>query len=165
MYFVYRNKRYVDCTGLSFRVCFLSPSSLTPKSTQIKLRKTLTLVNFEMCRILWQESCLLFLGSYLPLMIGKIIWLLFSLRFFFLLIFLIIFFLWWEILTCGTFIFKVRLKRYLEMRGADGGPWRRLCALPAFWVYSENLLFLILKDNQFTIYCPRLCALLNSYFL
>jgi glutamate--cysteine ligase len=20
------------------------------------------------------------------------------------------------------------------MRGADGGPWRRLCALPAFWV-------------------------------
>ncbi|KAK4400815.1 Glutamate--cysteine ligase, chloroplastic [Sesamum angolense] len=28
----------------------------------------------------------------------------------------------------------VRLKRYLEMRGADGGPWRRLCALPAFWV-------------------------------
>uniref|UniRef100_A0A5B7AQC1 Glutamate--cysteine ligase, chloroplastic n=1 Tax=Davidia involucrata TaxID=16924 RepID=A0A5B7AQC1_DAVIN len=29
---------------------------------------------------------------------------------------------------------EVRLKRYLEMRGADGGPWRRLCALPAFWV-------------------------------
>jgi glutamate--cysteine ligase len=28
----------------------------------------------------------------------------------------------------------VRLKRYLEMRGADGGPWNRLCALPAFWV-------------------------------
>ncbi len=28
---------------------------------------------------------------------------------------------------------EVRLKRYLEMRGADGGPWRRLCALPAFW--------------------------------
>jgi glutamate--cysteine ligase len=28
----------------------------------------------------------------------------------------------------------VRLKRFLEMRGADGGPWRRLCALPAFWV-------------------------------
>jgi glutamate--cysteine ligase len=27
-----------------------------------------------------------------------------------------------------------RLKRYLEMRGADGGPWSRLCALPAFWV-------------------------------
>src|SRR5436853_3677115 len=29
---------------------------------------------------------------------------------------------------------EVRLKTYLEMRGADGGPWRRLCALPALWV-------------------------------
>ena len=29
---------------------------------------------------------------------------------------------------------EVRLKRFLEMRGADGGPWKRLCALPAFWV-------------------------------
>ena len=29
---------------------------------------------------------------------------------------------------------EVRLKRYLEMRGADGGPWDRLCALPALWV-------------------------------
>jgi glutamate--cysteine ligase len=29
---------------------------------------------------------------------------------------------------------EVRLKRYLEMRGADGNPWRRLCALPALWV-------------------------------
>ncbi|MBO6825457.1 MAG: glutamate--cysteine ligase [Sneathiella sp.] len=29
---------------------------------------------------------------------------------------------------------EVRMKRFLEMRGADGGPWRRLCALPAFWV-------------------------------
>ncbi len=28
----------------------------------------------------------------------------------------------------------VRLKTYMEMRGADGGPWRRICALPAFWV-------------------------------
>ncbi|HEX5756558.1 MAG TPA: glutamate--cysteine ligase [Arenimonas sp.] len=28
---------------------------------------------------------------------------------------------------------EVRLKKYLEMRGADGGPWNRLCALPAFW--------------------------------
>lgn len=27
----------------------------------------------------------------------------------------------------------VRLKKFLEMRGADGGPWRRLCALPALW--------------------------------
>jgi glutamate--cysteine ligase len=29
---------------------------------------------------------------------------------------------------------EVRLKRFLEMRGADAGPWRRLCALPALWV-------------------------------
>jgi glutamate--cysteine ligase len=29
---------------------------------------------------------------------------------------------------------EVRLKTFLEMRGADGGPWRRICALPAFWV-------------------------------
>ncbi|MEE8394540.1 MAG: glutamate--cysteine ligase, partial [bacterium] len=29
---------------------------------------------------------------------------------------------------------EVRLKQFLEMRGADGGPWGRLCALPAFWV-------------------------------
>jgi len=28
---------------------------------------------------------------------------------------------------------EVRLKRFIEMRGADGGPWRRLCALPALW--------------------------------
>src|SRR3546814_20527381 len=26
------------------------------------------------------------------------------------------------------------MKKFLEMRGADGGPWGRLCALPAFWV-------------------------------
>ena len=38
---------------------------------------------------------------------------------------------------------EVRLKNYLEMRGADGGPWNRLCALPAFWVgllYDETAL-------------------------
>jgi glutamate--cysteine ligase len=29
---------------------------------------------------------------------------------------------------------EVRLKRILEMRGADSGPWQRLCALPALWV-------------------------------
>jgi glutamate--cysteine ligase len=29
---------------------------------------------------------------------------------------------------------EVRLKQFLEMRGADGGPWNRLCALPALWV-------------------------------
>lgn len=29
---------------------------------------------------------------------------------------------------------EARIKKYMETRGADGGPWRRLCALPAFWV-------------------------------
>ncbi|GIL00013.1 MAG: glutamate--cysteine ligase [Alphaproteobacteria bacterium] len=29
---------------------------------------------------------------------------------------------------------EVRLKRFLEMRGADSGPWQRICALPALWV-------------------------------
>jgi glutamate--cysteine ligase len=55
-----------------------------------------------------------------------------------------------EIPTTGDFadhvttVFpEVRLKRYLEMRGADGGPWKRLCALPALWVgllYDEGAL-------------------------
>lgn len=34
----------------------------------------------------------------------------------------------------STLFPDVRLKRFLEMRGADAGPWRRICALPAFWV-------------------------------
>jgi len=29
---------------------------------------------------------------------------------------------------------EVRLKSFLEMRGADGGPWSSICALPALWV-------------------------------
>jgi glutamate--cysteine ligase len=29
---------------------------------------------------------------------------------------------------------EARVKKFIEMRGADGNPWRRLCALPAFWV-------------------------------
>ncbi len=39
----------------------------------------------------------------------------------------------WENHTTVAFP-EVRLKQYLEMRGADGGPWNRICALPAFWV-------------------------------
>ncbi len=34
----------------------------------------------------------------------------------------------------STLFPEVRLKRYIEMRGADGGPWRRITALPALWV-------------------------------
>jgi glutamate--cysteine ligase len=29
---------------------------------------------------------------------------------------------------------EVRIKKFIEMRGADGGPWGNLCALPALWV-------------------------------
>jgi glutamate--cysteine ligase len=39
---------------------------------------------------------------------------------------------WSDHLT--TLFPEVRLKRFLEMRGADGGPWQRICALSAFWV-------------------------------
>jgi glutamate--cysteine ligase len=39
---------------------------------------------------------------------------------------------WADHLT--TIFPEVRLKSYLEMRGTDSGPWRRLCALPALWV-------------------------------
>ncbi|MDP6343547.1 MAG: glutamate-cysteine ligase family protein, partial [Alphaproteobacteria bacterium] len=39
---------------------------------------------------------------------------------------------WEDHLT--TLFPEVRLKQFLEMRGADGGPWARLCALPALWV-------------------------------
>jgi glutamate--cysteine ligase len=39
---------------------------------------------------------------------------------------------WADHLT--TLFPEARIKKFMEMRGADGGPWRRLCALPAFWV-------------------------------
>ncbi len=48
---------------------------------------------------------------------------------------------WQDHLT--TLFPEVRLKTYLEMRGADTGPWSRLCALPALWVgllYSDSAL-------------------------
>ena len=47
---------------------------------------------------------------------------------------------------------EVRLKKYIEMRGADGGPWDRLCALPAFWVgllydsSAEDAVWDLVKD-------------------
>lgn len=43
----------------------------------------------------------------------------------------------------STIFPEVRLKRFLEMRGADTGPWDELCALPAFWVgllYDDDAL-------------------------
>jgi glutamate--cysteine ligase len=76
MYFVYRDGRYIDAAGQSFRD---------------------------------------FLSGRLPALPGE--WPTLS--------------DWNDHLT--TVFPEVRLKRYLEMRGADGGPWRRLCALPALW--------------------------------
>lgn len=77
MYFVYRNGKYIDASGQSFRA---------------------------------------FLKGELPALPGEIPCLAD----------------WVDHIT--TLFPEVRLKRYLEMRGADGGPWGRLCALPALWV-------------------------------
>ena len=34
----------------------------------------------------------------------------------------------------GASVWQVRMKRFLEMRGADSGRWKMICALPALWV-------------------------------
>ena len=52
----------------------------------------------------------------------------------------------------STIFPEVRLKRYIEMRGADGGPWRVLPSLPAYWVglmyddYNLDACWQIVKD-------------------
>jgi glutamate--cysteine ligase len=48
---------------------------------------------------------------------------------------------WADHLT--TIFPEVRLKKFLEMRGADGGSWRRICGLPALWTgiyYDQSAL-------------------------
>jgi glutamate--cysteine ligase len=48
---------------------------------------------------------------------------------------------WADHLT--TIFPEVRLKSYLEVRGADGGTWRRICGLPALWaglLYDQSAL-------------------------
>ncbi len=43
----------------------------------------------------------------------------------------------------STIFPEVRLKQFLEMRGADGAPWAEICALPALWAgifYDQNAL-------------------------
>ncbi|OIV94908.1 hypothetical protein TanjilG_22105 [Lupinus angustifolius] len=77
MMFVYRNNKYIDCGGMSFRD---------------------------------------FMAGKLPAIPGQVPTLSD----------------WENHLT--TIFPEVRLKRYMEMRGADGGPLNMLCALPAFWV-------------------------------
>ncbi len=86
MYFVYREGRYIDAAGLSFRDFMRGELSVLPGEKP-------TLSD------------------------------------------------WGDHLT--TAFPEVRLKRYLEMRGADAGPWSRLCALPAFWtglLYDDTAL-------------------------
>ena len=77
MYFVYREGRYIDAAGLSFRDFLTGDLSVLPGEKP-------TLDD-------WNDH----LSTAFP---------------------------------------EVRLKTFLEMRGADGGPWNRICALPAFWV-------------------------------
>jgi glutamate--cysteine ligase len=86
MYFVYRNGRYVDASGASFKDFLAGRLSALPGE--------------------------------LPTLDD-----------------------WSDHLT--TLFPDVRLKRFLEMRGADGGPWQRICALSALWVgllYEEEAL-------------------------
>lgn len=86
MYFVYREGRYIDASGLSFRDFLNGKLSVLPGE-------------------LPRQSD------------------------------------WWDHLS--TAFPEVRLKSFLEMRGADGGPWSRICALPAFWVgllYNQSAL-------------------------
>ncbi len=77
MYFVFRDGRYIDAAGLSFRDFLRGELSVLPGE-----RPTLDD---------WNDH----LSTAFP---------------------------------------EVRLKSFLEMRGADGGPWNRICALPALWV-------------------------------
>jgi glutamate--cysteine ligase len=77
MYFVYRDGRYIDAAGLSFRDFLKGELSVLP-SEKPSLED-------------WTDH----LSTAFP---------------------------------------EVRLKTFLEMRGADGGPWNRICALPALWV-------------------------------
>lgn len=77
MYFVFRDGKYIDAAGLSFRDFLKGELSVLPG---------------ELPRLSdWQDH----LSTAFP---------------------------------------EVRLKSFLEMRGADGGPWGRICALPALWV-------------------------------
>jgi glutamate--cysteine ligase len=77
MYFVYRDGRYIDAAGLSFRDFLRGELSVLPGEKP-------TIDD-------WADH----LSTAFP---------------------------------------EVRLKTFLEMRGADGGPWGRICALPALWV-------------------------------
>ena len=55
---------------------------------------------------------------------------------------------------------EIRLKRYLEMCGADGGPWANICALPALWVRFPGLQSLrspcsVVRCSAFSVFKGR----------
>ncbi|CAA9519895.1 MAG: Glutamate--cysteine ligase [uncultured Sphingomonadaceae bacterium] len=77
MYFVFRDGRYLDAAGLSFRDFLRGELSILPGETPLVSD--------------WVDH----LSTAFP---------------------------------------EVRLKSFLEMRGADGGRWGKICALPALWV-------------------------------
>ena len=77
MYFVYRDGKYIDASGLSFRDFLKGKLSVLPGELPTQSD--------------WVDH----LSTAFP---------------------------------------EVRLKSFLEMRGADGGPWNKICALPALWV-------------------------------
>ena len=77
MYFVYRDGKYIDASGLSFRDFLKGELSVLPGELPTQSD--------------WVDH----LSTAFP---------------------------------------EVRLKSFLEMRGADGGPWNKICALPALWV-------------------------------
>ena len=77
MYFVYRDGKYIDASGLSFRDFLKGELSVLPGEKPTEKD--------------WEDH----LSTAFP---------------------------------------EVRLKSFLEMRGSDGGPWGRICALPALWV-------------------------------
>ncbi|MDO7835934.1 glutamate--cysteine ligase [Sphingobium sp. HBC34] len=77
MYFVYRDGKYIDASGLSFRDFLDGRLSVLPGEKPTEKD--------------WEDH----LSTAFP---------------------------------------EVRMKSFLEMRGADGGPWNRICALPALWV-------------------------------
>jgi len=95
MYFVFRDGKYLDASGLSFRDFLAGKLSILPGEKPTEKD--------------WEDH----LSTAFP---------------------------------------EVRLKSFLEMRGADGGPWNRICALPAFWVgllYDEaalNAAWDVVKD-------------------
>ena len=55
---------------------------------------------------------------------------------------------------------EVRLKRFLEMRGADNGPWRSICSLPALWVRIPGS---VNQLRRLTRACRLACSMIRRH--